>query len=162
MGNPSNKATNTSTKKAVLHSVLSSERAVGINFRAAFPYPLLFACHDGCTHMEGNKFRPVTPSVQVWQSSFSFITKEVVMIAPLQIVHTHLRHRHGELVPVCANCGAPLTVPHILVEFHFCNEECHTFHLHCTLYIFGDDSCNVSNVQAFLNDIGRKKVKLSL
>lgn len=55
-GDPSNKATNTSTKEAVLHSVLSSERAVGIDFRAAFPHSILFPCHNGYTHMEGNKF----------------------------------------------------------------------------------------------------------
>jgi hypothetical protein len=52
----------------------------------------------------------------------------------------------GDSLPVCTQCGIPLTILHIpRVCLHY-DEECQTVHLHSALNILGDDYHNMSNV----------------
>jgi hypothetical protein len=61
----------------------------------------------------------------------------------------------GEVVPVCRNCGVPLTVAHILVDCPCYGEAHHIYHLHDALSdMLSDDRCSTSNVLAFINAVG--------
>jgi hypothetical protein len=68
------------------------------------------------------------------------------------LTHGHLLH--SELAPIYTDCGIPLSVLHILMEY-WCYDGAHcTFNLHGTLHdIFGYNVCGMSYLLAFLQSI---------
>jgi hypothetical protein len=100
----------------------------------------------------------VKPSVQAWHSSYSAVRKGEVTLTQRQIGHTHISHGHllrGEPIPLCINCGIPLSVVHILKDCPRYGEARNIYHLHGVLSDILLDDCHcISSVLAFINAVG--------
>ena len=100
------------------------------------------------------KYRGIRESIGSWNSSLHSNRRFEVILTRLRIGHTRLTHSYileGSSAPVCAHCGAPLSVEHILVH-------CPRFnHLRRKYFLFGKplsdilgDSVDVDNLMNYL------------
>ena len=72
---------------------------------------------NNCT---GNKLQSINPTIGVYQHVRSLSRRDAV-IQRRRIVHTRLTHGYllsGTDQPECSACHCPLTVKHILVDYH--------------------------------------------
>jgi hypothetical protein len=65
-GIPGNEAADAAAKSAALHGSLASDRALGSDVSAFLHRAVISSWQDDWTNTQGNKFRAVKPSVQVW------------------------------------------------------------------------------------------------
>ena len=100
------------------------------------------------------KYRNIREDIGIWKSSFNPNRRFEVILTRLRIGHTRLTHNYileGSSAPVCAHCGASLSVEHILVQ-------CPRFnHLGRKYFLFGKplsdilgDSVDVDNLMNYL------------
>jgi hypothetical protein len=84
------------SERAALNRNLTSDRALGSDFRTFLYRAVLSPWQDEWSNTQDNKLHTVKPSLQTWHFSFSVVRKEEVMLTWLPI--GHMRVAHGSFV----------------------------------------------------------------
>jgi ribonuclease HI len=103
---------------------------------------------------DNNKLRQIKKYPRKWATSFHKNRRDEVVLARLRIGHSKLTHSYlmsGEPAPTCQECGAPLTVKHIIEDCVHYQAARKRFKIKGTLKEdLGDDPTSTYNVLQFL------------
>jgi hypothetical protein len=135
------------SERAALNRNLTSDRALGSDFRTFLYHAVLSSWQDEWSNTQDNKLHTVKPSLQTWHFSFSVVRKEEVMLTWLPIGHMRVAHgyfcvasQHRFVLTV-----APYLVCHILIESLHYSEACHVY-----FYMVHFPACLVMTTVLFL------------
>ena len=111
---------------------------------------------------QGCALRQMRPEITKWESSSRRSRMEEVALTRLRIGHcyaTHSHHLTGSEPPVCAHCGARLTVKHVLSPNDVCTQlraiKSQYFNNSSIDDVLGDTATvSIKQVLSYLHNIG--------
>ena len=108
--------------------------------------------------VNNRKYRKIRKTVNHWPSCYHKNRKTEVIISRLRIGHTRFTHQfilEGSSAPVCARCGLPMSVEHILVHCPNFDNHRRRYHMRGKQIneILGEE-VDIPALTGFLNSIG--------